>query len=42
VHFQVPKVSPISSQLLTGGGLVPWPVVFAALREVNGPVRLLF
>ena len=24
-----------------GGGLVPWPAVFAALREVDGPVRLL-
>ncbi len=24
-----------------GGGLVPWPVVFAALGEQNGPVRLL-
>jgi D-psicose/D-tagatose/L-ribulose 3-epimerase len=25
-----------------GGGLVPWPAVFAALRELDGPVRLLF
>jgi D-psicose/D-tagatose/L-ribulose 3-epimerase len=24
-----------------GGGLVPWPAVFTALRSVNGPVRLL-
>ena len=24
-----------------GGGLVPWTVVFAALREVDGPVRLV-
>jgi D-psicose/D-tagatose/L-ribulose 3-epimerase len=24
-----------------GGGLVPWPAVFAALREVDGPVRFL-
>jgi D-psicose/D-tagatose/L-ribulose 3-epimerase len=24
-----------------GGGLVPWPAVFAALSEVGGPVRLL-
>jgi D-psicose/D-tagatose/L-ribulose 3-epimerase len=24
-----------------GGGLVPWPAVFAALREVGGPVRFL-
>ena len=24
-----------------GGGLVPWPAVFAALREVAGPVRFL-
>ncbi len=24
-----------------GGGLVPWPAVFAALREVPGPVRLM-
>ncbi len=24
-----------------GGGLVPWSAVFGALREVNGPIRLL-
>lgn len=24
-----------------GGGLVPWPAVFAALREAAGPVRLM-
>lgn len=31
-----------SDRGVPGGGLVPWPAVFAALREVDGPVRLLF
>lgn len=30
-----------SDRGVPGGGLVPWPAVFAALREVDGPARLL-
>lgn len=31
-----------SDRGVPGGGLVPWPAVFDALRDVLGPVRVLF
>jgi len=37
VHFHACE----NDRGVPGGGLVPWPAVFAALREADAPVRLL-